>query len=101
MRSRTSERFRKAFDELPEAIQRKARDAYAQWTANPAHPSLRFKKIHDSLPIFSVRVDRGWRVVGILEGDEMIITCPHQMQLDRLREEDKWPVLLQAVDVVS
>jgi DNA polymerase-3 subunit gamma/tau len=37
---------------------------------------------------------------GRLEGDEMIITCPHQMQLDRLREEDKWPVLLQAVENV-
>ncbi|MGZ9147612.1 MAG: DNA polymerase III subunit gamma/tau [Candidatus Deferrimicrobiaceae bacterium] len=37
---------------------------------------------------------------GRLEGDEMIITCPHQMQLDRLREEDKWPVLMQAVENV-
>jgi DNA polymerase-3 subunit gamma/tau len=37
---------------------------------------------------------------GRLEGDEMIITCPHQMQLDRLREEDKWPVLVQAVENV-
>ena len=37
---------------------------------------------------------------GRLEGGEMVITCPHQMQLDRLREEDKWPVLLQAVEEV-
>jgi DNA polymerase-3 subunit gamma/tau len=37
---------------------------------------------------------------GRLEGDEMVIACPHQMQLDRLREEDKWPVLLQAVENV-
>jgi DNA polymerase-3 subunit gamma/tau len=37
---------------------------------------------------------------GGLEGDEMVIFCPHQMQLDRLREEDKWPVLLQAVEEV-
>jgi DNA polymerase-3 subunit gamma/tau len=37
---------------------------------------------------------------GGLEGDEMVIACPHQMQLDRLREEDKWPVLVQAVEEV-
>jgi DNA polymerase-3 subunit gamma/tau len=37
---------------------------------------------------------------GGLEGDEMVITCPHQMQLDRLREEDKWPVLMQAVEEI-
>jgi hypothetical protein len=37
---------------------------------------------------------------GRLEGGEMIIACPHQMQLDRLREEDKWPVLVQAVENV-
>lgn len=72
MRSRTSERFRKAFAALPSAIQLKAREAYAQWSANPSHPSLRFKKIHDRLPIFSARIDRGWRAVGVLEGDELI-----------------------------
>ncbi|MGE5663689.1 MAG: DNA polymerase III subunit gamma/tau [Deltaproteobacteria bacterium] len=35
---------------------------------------------------------------GRLEGDALVVTCPHQMQLDRLREDDKWPVLLQAVE---
>jgi len=33
VRSRVNERFRKAFDSLPEAVQRKARDAYARWRA--------------------------------------------------------------------
>ena len=37
---------------------------------------------------------------GRLEGDELVIACPHQMQLDRLREADKWPVLVQAVEEV-
>ncbi len=32
---------------------------------------------------------------GRFEGDEIVIACPHQMQLDRLREEDKWPVLVR------
>ena len=46
MRSHVNERFRKAFDALPE--------------------------IHESLPIFSVRIDLGWRAVGILKEDDMV-----------------------------
>src|SRR5512134_1787867 len=38
---------------------------------------------------------------GRREGDELVITSPHQFVLDRLREEDKWPVLLQAVAEVA
>jgi len=38
------------------------------------------------------------QMLGTVEGGELVITCPHQMQLDRLREEDKWSVLLQAVE---
>jgi len=34
---------------------------------------------------------------GRREGDSLVISSPHQFVLDRLREEDKWPVLLQAV----
>jgi DNA polymerase III gamma/tau subunit len=34
---------------------------------------------------------------GWMEGEALIISSPHQFVLDRLREEDKWPVLLQAV----
>ena len=72
MRSRVNERFRKAFDSLPEAVQRKARDAYARWRENPAHPSLSFKKIHHTLPVYSVRIELGWRAVGIRDDDDMI-----------------------------
>ncbi len=38
---------------------------------------------------------------GRMEGDALVISCPHKMQLDRLREEDKWPILLQAVEEAS
>jgi DNA polymerase III gamma/tau subunit len=34
---------------------------------------------------------------GRREGNELVISSPHQFVLDRLKEEDKWPVLLQAV----
>ncbi|MBI5418479.1 MAG: hypothetical protein HZA60_00150 [Deltaproteobacteria bacterium] len=38
---------------------------------------------------------------GRMEGDELVIFSPHQFVLDRLREEDKWPVLLHAVEEVA
>ncbi|GAB4370909.1 MAG: hypothetical protein Kow00128_18360 [Deltaproteobacteria bacterium] len=38
---------------------------------------------------------------GTLEGEELVISCPHRMQLDRLREEDKWSVLLEAVEAAA
>jgi hypothetical protein len=40
--------------------------------AGPAHPSLRFKKVHATLPINSMRVDLDWRAVGILQEDTVI-----------------------------
>jgi hypothetical protein len=37
-----------------------------EWTVNPDHPSLRFKKVHATLPIYSVRIDLDRRAVGVL-----------------------------------
>jgi hypothetical protein len=46
--------------------------AYRIWTTNPSHPSLRFKKVHPTLPIYSVRINRDWRAVGVLRKEVMI-----------------------------
>jgi hypothetical protein len=72
VRSRTTEKFRALRDSLPAPIQEKAKAAYELWSENPDHPSLRFKKIHANLPIYSVRIDIDWRAVGILEGDTVV-----------------------------
>lgn len=72
MRSRVNERFRRAFEALPEEIQRRARESYARWHENPAHPALQFKKIHGTQPIYSVRVALGWRALGVQVDDEII-----------------------------
>ncbi len=72
MNSVTTERFRAQFAEAAEPVQRKIRAAYRLWANNPNHPSLRFKKVHDRLPIFSVRVDLDWRAVGVVQDDTMI-----------------------------
>lgn len=72
MLSRTNEKFRSQLAALPKPVQDKAASAYALWSANPSHPSLRFKKVHATLPIYSARVDRGYRAVGVLNGDTIV-----------------------------
>lgn len=72
MNSHTSEKFRKAFADLPADVQKQARQAYRLFIENPRHPSLRFKPIHPNRPIYSVRVGIDYRAVGIKEEDEII-----------------------------
>lgn len=38
------------------------------------------------------------QMTGQREGEELVIRCPHELVLERLRDEDKWPVLLSAVE---
>jgi mRNA-degrading endonuclease RelE of RelBE toxin-antitoxin system len=72
MRSCTTERFRKAFERLPQEVQQQARKAYGQFLRNPRHPSLRFKQIHPTKPVYSVRISTNYRAIGVRDGDEMI-----------------------------
>ena len=54
-------------------------------TANPDHPSLRFKKVHATLPVYSVRIDLDWRAVGVLQEEHVVWfwVGPHR-EYDRL-----------------
>ena len=69
MNSRTTRRFWQMFDALPAEVQDQARAAYAQWSSDPWHSSLRFKKVDDKVPLYSVRVGLGYRAVGKREAD--------------------------------
>jgi len=69
MKSRTVPDFWKLFRNLPPDIQRKAYKAYRLWRANPFAGSLRFKRVSERDPIYSVRIGRGHRALGLLEGD--------------------------------
>jgi len=69
--SRTTERFRKIFQQLPEHIQQQARAAYRLFRQDPAHPSLRFKPVHSSEPVYSARVGRSYRALAIREGERL------------------------------
>jgi len=72
MNSRITEKFRKAFAELPADVQNQARQAYRLFLENPYHPSLHFKPIHPARLIYSVRVSLYYRAVGVREEDEII-----------------------------
>ena len=72
MNSHTTERFRKTFDELPKNVREQATNAYKLFQENPYHSSLRFKQIHPTRPIFSVRVGLGYRALGLRENVSII-----------------------------
>ncbi|EDZ92700.1 MULTISPECIES: type II toxin-antitoxin system RelE family toxin [Limnospira] len=72
MKSRTTDQFRKLFSDLPKPVQQQARAAYRQFQNNPNHPSLRFKKVHPELPIYSARINKNYRAVGQVDGDTVI-----------------------------
>jgi len=53
------------FEDLTDGIKASAEKNYKLWKNNPHHPDLKFKKIHAKLPIFSFRVGKKHRAVGV------------------------------------
>jgi len=72
VKSRTTTKFRKAFANLPTVVQKQASQAYRQFQQDPNQPSLRFKKVHSTLPIYSARVSKNYRAVGQRDDDTII-----------------------------
>lgn len=71
MKSTTIGRFWKCYASLPTEVKRQAKGAFALFFKDPYHPGLHFKRIHSTLPVFSVRISIDYRAVGILDGDEI------------------------------
>jgi hypothetical protein len=55
--------------QLSNDVRQSTRKAYRLWADNPFHPSLHFKCINSQEDIWSVRVTRGYRALGVLESD--------------------------------
>ena len=72
MISHTTERFRKLYENLPEQIRKQAMEAYIQFKSDSYYPSLHFKRVHSSRPIYSVRITKDYRAVGIQQNNEII-----------------------------
>jgi hypothetical protein len=72
VKSRTTAQFRQAFATLPQQVQQQARNAYRQFQQDPWHPSLRFKQVHPTLPIYSARVSKSYRAVGVKSENSIV-----------------------------
>jgi hypothetical protein len=69
MISRTLPSFWKAYFRQNESIKKRARKAYQLWKEDVSHPSLRFKCINHEENVWSVRISRDYRAIGVKDGD--------------------------------
>lgn len=72
MTSYTTDSFWKKYGQLDEQVKKRARKAYRLFEENPSHPSLEFKKVHQTKPVYSARVTLDYRAVGIRDGNEIV-----------------------------
>ena len=72
MKSRTTAQFRKALSQLPPDIKGKAAKAYRLFRENQQHPSLHFKQVHTTKPVYSVRIGLGYRALGVRHENEIL-----------------------------
>jgi hypothetical protein len=69
MKSQTLPQFWKRYYQLPKNIRRRAIKAYRIWRKNPHSPGLQFKLVGKRRPVYSVRITRSYRALGLLEED--------------------------------
>ena len=67
MRSFLTDDFRACSARLPNQIKALAKKNYRLWVRNSSHPSLQFKKIHSEENLYSIRIGKGWRALGLME----------------------------------
>jgi hypothetical protein len=67
MRSETTKNFRLCFAKLPKQIQELARKNYYLWLEDNTHPSIHFKQVHNTEPIFSARIGLNYRALGVIK----------------------------------
>ena len=72
MISRTSARFWKCYYELPESVRKEAKKAYQLFKKDPFYPGLHFKRIHSTRPVFSLRITKDYRAVGLQQDNRVI-----------------------------
>lgn len=72
MTSHISRDFRRDFAGLPKDVQSLARDAYRLFETNPAHPSLKFKKLPPFDDVWSARINVNYRALGIRRGESIL-----------------------------
>jgi hypothetical protein len=66
---RTTARFWKRFEDLPDPVQRISKKNFELLNENPSHPSLHFKKIGT---FWSVRAGLNYRALAVEDGFDYI-----------------------------
>jgi hypothetical protein len=56
---------------LPKDIQKQARKSYRLWKEDHHHSSLQFKQVSQKQSIYSVRVNLGYRALGLIADEEI------------------------------
>jgi hypothetical protein len=69
MNSQTVPQFWELYAKLTKVIRGRAREAYRLFEANPAHPSLHFHRLEGHPELWSARVTRDFRAVGLVQGN--------------------------------
>lgn len=72
MKSIATSQFWQRYHALPGQIQRQADKAYQLWKLNPQAHGLNFKRVGNQQPVYSVRIGRSYRALGLLEGDTIL-----------------------------
>jgi hypothetical protein len=65
-----NQRLSEVFEKLPQRIKETAKKNYKLWRKNPSHLSLEFKEVKPKENIWSVRVEIGWRALGVIKAEE-------------------------------
>jgi len=69
MKHRTTDRFWKCFEELPEPIQKISKQRFQLLKMNPWHPSFHFKKVGK---FWSARVGANHRTLAVKDEEDFI-----------------------------
>jgi hypothetical protein len=70
--SKATAKFWKSYRELPADVRKRAKEAYLIFQNDPWYPSLYFKRVHSSLPVYSARITKDYRAVGILKDEKIV-----------------------------
>jgi hypothetical protein len=69
MNSQALPQFWRLYRALPKEIRLRVAKSYRIWRDEPHSPGLRFKRVGNRRPVYSVRVTDDYRVLGLLEAD--------------------------------
>lgn len=73
MKSKINDRIRRLLADLPSSVRRRAEAAYRLFKDNPHHKSLQFKVIDEKRNLYSVRIGRSYRALGIMKENHEIV----------------------------